>query len=353
MNVFAILYEPASYTLDRNHRVYDRLGIHYCYMNGCSEAKADRSENIEALNNLTLLALLKTLASILRNHSVVIMNGYTGRTFRWLYVLNLWYRRIIAIDSDTPLNIPVHPLKKLIKRLYLSSLFRDPKMYGLPGGTGSHFDLFRHYGMNDDRIFLMPMMVDNDKFRNPFPRQSHQPFRFLYVGRIVDVKNIPIMVDAFISAFGSNPIAELRIVGTGRLLSSFKRRYAHHSQVTFAGPRYGDELCVEYAQADAFILPSSFEPWGLVVNEAMSAGLPVIVSDCVGAAHDLVENNNTGYVFKHGDLEDLISKMTLLATDPILYKRMSENAAQFMASQWNYEFYTRCLTDFLRACKEK
>lgn len=329
------------------------MGIEYCYMNGCSEAKGENKGSITALNDMPTVKLIRTLQNILRNNEVVIMNGYTGRTFRWLYALNFFFRRVIAIDSDTPLNIPTNPVKRLLKKLYLRPLFADRKMYGLPGGTGSHRELFSHYGMSADRIFLMPMMVDNDRFRCTAPRQTHHPFRFLYVGRIVDVKNIPVMVDAFIQAFGSDTSAELRIVGAGELLNELKISYAAHHNVIFAGPRYGEELSNEYAMADAFILPSSFEPWGLVVNEAMAAGLPVLVSDRVGAAHDLVDGKDSGFVFRYDDPSDLASKMKLLAADKPLYRRMSENAASFMETQWNYHFYTQCLNNFLKACQAR
>lgn len=346
--VFAILHEPASYTVGRNHAVYDKMEIRYCYMHASSLAKSnENSEEIDALSSLSLIALAKKLKNILAENDIIIMNGYTNRTFIVLFLLNLIYGRSIGLDSDTQLKIPNSPIKRFIKRLYLSSIFNNKHVFGLPGGTHTHKDLFRHYGMKESHIYLMPMVVNNALFRNE-TKQHRTPFRFLFVGRIVEVKNIEVMIRAFISAFKNGPHnVVLRIVGDGELLKSLIEKYGHHSTIEFAGPKYGKSLVSEYRNASAFILPSTYEPWGLVVNEAMSAGLPVIVSDQVGAAWDLVEHRNTGFIFHYDDAKDLAEKMLRLVNDQELYDTCSRSAYDLMHNHWNYDFYTDCLNRFI------
>lgn len=343
---FAILHEPASYTVDRNSEVYDPLGIKYCYLYNHSKANNSKTEESEALSSLSFTKLFIRLRNILKNNDIIIMNGYNGKYFQILFLLNIFYKKKIGLDSDTPLYIPSNPVKKLIKSMCLNSTFRNKNTYGLAGGSGSHKDLFRHYGMPEERIFLMPMVVNNDKFKGKI-RSLGKPFHFLYVGRIVPVKSIDLMIRAFIKSFDDKEDYELRIVGDGECLSLFKNKYQNHKNITFTGPIFGNHLVNEYHNASAFILPSSFEPWGLVVNEAMASGLPVIVSDQVGAAHDLVEGSNTGYIFKHDSVEDLASKMRKITVEPENYQEMSKNAFNLMHNHWNYNLYRECLMKFI------
>lgn len=348
--VFAILYEPATYTIDRNRAVYDRLGVRYSYIFATSLAKAENTGDIDVLPS-SCYRLWKRLKEILQKNDVIIMNGYTGKVFRILYLLNLWYRKPVGIDSDTQLMIPVNPIKRLIKYIYLKTVFSNKCYYGLPGGTKTHKELFRYFGMGEERIFLSPMMVDNNKFGYKGIRIS-DVFRFLFVGRIIEVKNIELMIKAFLKSYDGNPKVQLHIVGKGELLDKYQKQFAENKNVVFDGPKYGTDLLDAYKQASVFVLPSSYEPWGLVVNEAMSAGLPCIVSDKVGAAWDLVESKDTGFIFKFDDIDDLSSKMKTLVDDTSLYHRFAENAYNLMHNQWNYELYTNCLKDFIEKVKK-
>lgn len=347
--VFAILHEPASYTTARNRAVYEPLGVRYCYIQPSALAKSaeDEREQAFALSTLPLIALTRKIREILRDNDIIIMNGYTGRIFRILFALNIFYGKKIGLDSDTPLNIPASPLKRLAKSLYLGSVFRNRNIYGLPGGTKSHAELFRHYGMPDSRIFLMPMMVDNVAFRFSPRKASKKSFTFLYVGRVVTVKNIGLLLYAFAETFGSSNDVSLRIVGAGDLLDTYKEQFGHFDNIVFVGPKHGEDLRDEYGSASAFVLPSIFEPWGLVVNEAMAAGLPVIVSDKVGAREDLVEGRETGLIFRHGNQEELADCMKSLVDDYKLYERYSQNAFSLMHDYWNYNLYKRCLNSFI------
>jgi glycosyltransferase involved in cell wall biosynthesis len=79
----------------------------------------------------------------------------------------------------------------------------------------------------------------------------------------------------------------------------------------------------------------------------MAARLPVIVSDQVGAAHDLVEGKETGFVFKWNDVDDLQRKMCAMYENRDMCKRFATNASKLMHEYWNYDLYRNCLVDFL------
>ena len=92
----------------------------------------------------------------------------------------------------------------------------------------------------------------------------------------------------------------------------------------FLGHRAPAELPGLFAEADAFVLPSRHDGWGVVINEALGAGLPIIVSDGVGAAHDLVTHGVNGLITPAGDACALRDALVLLACDPLRRRAMAD-----------------------------
>ena len=155
-------------------------------------------------------------------------------------------------------------------------------------------------------------------------------FTFLNVGRLVKHKNVEGMIRQF-NRFFSDKNVMLRIVGSGNEEDRLRRKYAS-DKVLFLGKKVDAELIKEFQNASCFLCPSLFEPWGLVVNEAMSSGLPVIVSKNVGASFDLIKDKETGFVAE--DINGFGTKMLDLYTNPDLLMKLSENAAKFMKEKF-------------------
>lgn len=125
-------------------------------------------------------------------------------------------------------------------------------------------------------------------------------------------------------------------MGDGQLRTQLEDEAASLApgRVTWLGFRNQSEAPSVYAAADVLVLPSDKEPWGLVVNEGMNAGLPTIVSDRVGSSADLV-TDDTGFIFPAGDLDALVSAMAKVAADADLRRRLS-NGAKELISQWDF-----------------
>lgn len=127
---------------------------------------------------------------------------------------------------------------------------------------------------------------------------------FLYVGRLEAVKQPDFLLEAYYKANIHN--SRLIIVGDGTLYTTLKKYISNNhleEQVLLTGPLYGKELYAWFGLADYFILPSKFEPFGAVVNEALIASCKVIVSDKVGA--NTLVNQNNGEIFCYNDMEAL------------------------------------------------
>jgi glycosyltransferase involved in cell wall biosynthesis len=197
---------------------------------------------------------------------------------------------------------------------------------GLVGGT-SHAEYLAELGLPRERIFLGWDVVDNEHFRAgadaaraaPHPAGLPADY-FLASSRLIPRKNLLTLLDAYAAyrAQAGPGAWALVILGDGMQRGELER---HRDRLGLAGDvrmpgfkPYG-ELPTYYAFAGAFILPSETEQWGLVVNEAMAAGVPVIVSDRCGCARHLVENGRNGFTFPPGDAEQLTRLLRHVAGD--------------------------------------
>ncbi|MDR5780137.1 glycosyltransferase family 4 protein [Caballeronia sp. LZ065] len=138
-------------------------------------------------------------------------------------------------------------------------------------------------------------------------RQGGRPV-FLFVGRLSAEKGINTLVEAFRMLKERVADAELRIVGTGPLGNQLKQQVADaglQDSVHFLGSLQDEPLSREYFGATCMVLPSVREPWGLVTNEALAHGCPVLVSESCGCVPELVVDGVSGYAFPAGDVPAL------------------------------------------------
>ena len=349
MRVFCYFVEPASYTIDLAKNVYDKNDIDYCFIKSYSLVKSKLKSSKTFLDKFSVIRKIKYVFSAFKNHDLIIVNGYNNYPFILTFIFNFFSfnKSYIAADSDTQLVIPNNFAKRIIKWLYLSFIFRNKYVLGFAGGSNSHKDLFMNYGMQEERIFLMPMMVDNSKFFQA-KKQFLDTFTFLYVGRLVKHKNVEELIKVFKSRF-STFNAELRIVGDGEEAGYLRDKY-QSKEVKFLGKKFTEELIQAFQQASCFVCPSIFEPWGLVVNEALSAGVPVIATKEVGATLDLIDGKETGYVA--ANMTEFGEYMVELFNNPKKLLVFSKNGSDLMQNKWNYDFYNNCLNKSIDKVKK-
>jgi len=154
------------------------------------------------------------------------------------------------------------------------------------------------------------------------------------MGRLEGYKGVEVLLSAFARAAKEENNLRLVIGGDGSLRPRVEAIAADaEHRVTYLGRLSGDDVWRAYLAADFLVLPSLFEPWGLVVNEAMACGLPVIVSDRVGCADDLVPHGETGLVIGAGHEIELASAIQQLARAEPDRCRMGL-AAENLISKW-------------------
>ena len=180
-----------------------------------------------------------------------------------------------------------------------------------------------HYGVPESRIHLRCQAAALPANYTPKKALSNrlqcspliQAPRFIYVGRLSPEKGLDTLMEAFAKVRLSWKQSKLVIIGGGPILEILQQQ-AHSlgldNAVEFAGSMGQDALAEQYTNATCLVLPSRSEPWGLVVNEALHYGCPVVVSDNCGCVPELVIDGVTGYRFVAGNPDDLHDKLIKL-----------------------------------------
>lgn len=227
---------------------------------------------------------------------------------------------------------------------------------------------WEHYFGKDFPIFLMPYAVDNTYFARKTaeatPTRSQlqtelglDPTRpvILYASKLIIRKNADQLLEAFLQLRSSSAVKPyLLFVGDGELRESLEKRVAEagaQDDVRFTGFRNQSELPRFFDLSSVFVLPARHEAYGLIVNEAMAAGLPVVVSTDIGCADDLVRNGENGYIYPVGDvdaLRDALAKTML----PGERERMRQRSREIIAG-WGYDEDIVALKQALRTLTGK
>lgn len=228
-------------------------------------------------------------------------------------------------------------LRGWVKRRFLAWVFRRTAAFLAIGSANRDYYLRR--GVAAGRIFMVPYAVDNTAFAaraaaadtGALRRELGIPAEarvILFAGKFQRRKRPDLVIAAWERLPEPRPV--LVMVGDGEMRAELEEK--RRPGILFAGFRNQGELPAFYAMADLFVLPSEDEPWGLAVNEAMACGTAVVVSDQVGCARDLV-NDECGRVFPAGDAEALAHA---LADLPTKGDRPGRAAARRIAA-WDFE----------------
>jgi glycosyltransferase involved in cell wall biosynthesis len=211
---------------------------------------------------------------------------------------------------------------------------------------------YREFGFSDERLFSMPYAVDNERFqtrcaevaplremlRRTLKLEAGRPV-ILFAGKFVPVKAPEVLLAAVRHLFNTShaPRPYLLLVGDGPMRPLLEEQAAAlNGDVRFLGFKNQTELPAYYDLCDVFVLPSRFEPWGLVVNEAMNARKPVIVSDRVGAAPDLISPEN-GWIFESDDIARLAETLRAFCSTSPEKRAAMGNRSREIIDAWSFK----------------
>jgi glycosyltransferase involved in cell wall biosynthesis len=217
-------------------------------------------------------------------------------------------------------------LKAYLKRLAVERIVSWCDGILRCGQLGTEY--FIKYGADPTRLAYFPYEPDYALIQNITPEQmadaarrfalSADRRRIVFSGRLVEVKRPDLLIDAFAAIAARRPKWDLLIIGDGALRQELKQRLpaALAERVRWTG--FLDDqttMSALYRQCDVLALPSDYEPWALVINEAVAAGLAVVSSNVVGAAAELVRDGSNGRLFPPGDLPALTAALLDVTDD--------------------------------------
>ena len=201
----------------------------------------------------------------------------------------------------------------------------------------------------DCSIWVIPNGVCVDRFTpDKLPRKGGGTLRILCVSRLVERKNLETLIRAFAELRDMD--VTLEIVGTGKLEREIKALVGNlelEGRVHLSGALGQSDLAEHYRGSDLFVLPSVSESCAMALLEAMSSGLPAIVSD-VGGNTEIVRHEEKGLLFKPASIEELATALRKLAKSPALRARMSENNIKKIQSQHSWAQIARRYEDVYR-----
>ncbi|EJV64234.1 glycosyltransferase family 4 protein [Bacillus cereus] len=287
------------------------------------------------------------LLKIILENDVILIGGYEKPTYIVLSLLARLFKKpyIIIYDGISPKRIlgNEHKAKYLIKKMVISGA---TAIFG--NGIVSSKYFCEKFNFKSDRVFNQCLTVDiesiksllgnSDKYREELRERyqiNSEKKVLIYSGRLIKRKNVDKILLA-LNQINNKEKYELLILGDGEereSLIELAKQLNVNLQITgFIANQ--TELFKHYFVGDVLILPSNEEPWGLVINEAMAAGLPIISSDECGASLDLVKDYKNGFVIPAGQ-EDVLKEKIAYVFENNLTNSYGKESKKII-SQWSF-----------------
>jgi 1,2-diacylglycerol 3-alpha-glucosyltransferase len=296
------------------------------------------------------------ILSVLRTYrpEAAVLTGYTDPA---LWVAARWAKRnkvarILTADSWRGDHARFWVKEMIKKHIFVRPMF-DAAF--VPGTRA--LDYLNSLGLPREAIWRGLYVVDNEHFSQGASEARQDPAKhrsafglpdnyFLTTCRLSPEKNLGLLIRAFASYRARGGSWHLVIVGTGPQTEELTKLAAELAgeAVRFAGWQQYAELPVFYGLANCFILPSISEPWGLVVNEAMASGLPLLVSRKCGCQPELCQRNINGFDFDPLDVEGLTALMLRISDGSMDLKAMGA-ASQNLISRYSLDNWISALQD--------
>jgi glycosyltransferase involved in cell wall biosynthesis len=239
--------------------------------------------------------------------------------------------------------LQISPIKRSIKYFILKHFFKYIDYFLYIGILNKNF--FLEHGVPSKKLFISPYCVDNEYFKkkkinkNKLKKKLNLNYKIiiLYVGKFIERKK-PLDYLELAKRFIHNKQVHFVMIGNGDLMHDCKKFIKKNflDNVSIIGFKNQNELKNYYHISDLLIITSKYETWGLVINEAMASGLPVIATKQCGATEDLIKNAKTGYLYNHYELDKLFSNFNKFLNKIDLKKKIKKNI-QLKINNYNYE----------------
>jgi glycosyltransferase involved in cell wall biosynthesis len=195
-----------------------------------------------------------------------------------------------------------------IRRTLQSPLRHASAVVGI-GGRAS--DVYKKLLMDQkskcEMVYNIPYYTDLSAYTSLMARRCTDEVRLLYCGQLIERKGVDLLVRAFVELLDVGLKASLKLVGEGSLKRELQNLIPerHRQRILFTGFCQPKDLPGHFGEADLFVLPSRHDGWGVVVTQALAAGLPVLSTNSVGAAIEYVTDSQIGRLVSPSDYQQL------------------------------------------------
>ena len=254
-----------------------------------------------------------------------------------LQVMRYFHNKLpLFFRGDSVLLHEKMGLRMLARRIFLTWVYRHID-YALYVGSNNRSYYLRH-GLKPQQMVFSPQAIDIARFSQPVEAYSLQAQRWkqelgipennltvLFAGKMTKVKN-PFFLIELAKACRDLPVSFI-VVGDGPLKEEMIRQSAGQPNMVFMDFQNQSVMPAVYRMGDVYIMPSLSETWGMGINEAMACGIPVMASEQVGCAADLVLENKTGITFPLGDTQKCVDFLKRVCDNPEYLSEMGTCAS--------------------------
>jgi glycosyltransferase involved in cell wall biosynthesis len=321
-----------------------------------------RSKEVGGFWSLTNPAIISALRK--ERYDAIWVHGHNHLTYLFAYAAAKSAGTAIFTRGETHLLLQRSAWKRILRRPLMNVFYAQCDAC-LAIGT-RNTDFYRNHGVSDEKIFSVPYTVDNEHFmrladasrpclpaiREKLGLAPDLPV-VLYASKFTRRKHPLDLLQAKSNLQRQNLDCAVLMIGAGEEEPGL-REYVQTQglrDVHFLGFRNQSELPGLYALADIFVLPSENEPWGLIINEVMCAGVAVVATDEIGAVADLVREGDNGLLYSARDVNQLTARLASLLRDPEGCRRMGERSREII-SGWSYEQCVQGVKEALRSLRQ-
>jgi glycosyltransferase involved in cell wall biosynthesis len=282
------------------------------------------------------------------NFNALIVHGHTPAAMVLAAAAARASRIPVLMRCETHLGLRRSALKRLLRQQVIGSLYRQFDAVLAIGSANR--DFYRAIGVPADRIFPMPYAVDIGRFiagsrlsaterremRAALGVGDERPI-VLYAAKFQPRKRPDDLLRAAALLNRAGMKFRLAMIGSGEMEPQLRAIASGLSLTNVCFPGFVNQAALPryYGACEVFVLPSIDEPWGLAINEAMCAALPIVASSEIGCVPDLVRDGHNGRIFPAGNIVALAEALRSLIADEGLRDRMGQ-ASRAIVARWSY-----------------
>jgi L-malate glycosyltransferase len=300
------------------------------------------------------------LINIVKNNDLILIGGYEQPTYILLSYICRLYNTPFAIIFDGINPNKIYEKESYLK-WYIKSKVINRSTAIFANGVVSREYFTKKFKYPNDKIYnqfltvdverIFKLSINTQKYCNEVKAMyniSEDKHVIVYSGRLINLKKVDNIITA-VSMLANKEECVILLIGDGEeensLIKLAKKLEVNLKITGFINDQ--EELFKHYFAGDFMVFSSENDVWGLVINEAMAAGLPIIASGSCGAGQDLVRHNINGFIYNSDDIETLSKYISTLIKNKELMKNFGQKSHDII-SQWTFKNSRESLEDMVR-----